>query len=106
MDKIKDIPVYQFIKKRALEDARQELLQEWREEGREKALQQRLEDLRRLLIRAVEKRWPELGSLVREQVVCIEDPKVLDDLTFNLIEAQTAEDARHALLNWQNPAQE
>ncbi|HLZ62224.1 MAG TPA: hypothetical protein VKR06_35205 [Ktedonosporobacter sp.] len=58
-----------------------------------------------MLIDTVEMRWPELGPLAREQAVRVEDLDMLQRLTLKITTAQTAEDARQALLNWQETAQ-
>jgi hypothetical protein len=97
MYELKDLPLYKALEKQVREELRQEVRQEERRVG--------LEAQRNLLVEAVEKRMPKLAALTREQVALFESPKVLLNLTIELMTAKTVKQARYYLLNWHELSQ-
>ncbi len=87
-DIFRDTPAYQYI------------LEEGREEEREKQLQARLQAQRSTLSIIVQARFPTLNKLAQKQTAKIKDVIILEKMVANVGSALTLEDAQHALLNW------
>ena len=87
-DIFRETPAYQYI------------LEEGREEEREKQLQARLQAQRSTLSIIVQARFPTLNKLAQKQTAKIKDVIILEKMVANVGAALTLEDAQHALLNW------
>jgi predicted transposase YdaD len=81
-DILRDSPIYQEIV----------------EQGREEERQRRIQEHRTFLMRLIQLHFPELEALAKQKADGIEDPDVLSAMNFKLLAAQTVEEARQILL--------
>lgn len=84
----------------------QDILAEGREEGREEESQKSLALQRHMLMRFVQARFPDLQALAEKQLAQITNVEILPELTLKVGLAQELQEARDALLNWQQLSQE
>ncbi len=75
------------------------IYQEIVEQGREEERQRRIQEHRIFLIRLIQLHFPELEALAKQKVDGIEDPDVLSAMNFKLLAAQRVEEARLVLLS-------
>ena len=75
------------------------IYQEIVEQGREEERQRRIQEHRIFLIRLIQLHFPELEALAKQKVDGIEDPDVLSAINFKLLAAQRVEEARLVLLS-------
>lgn len=85
-DIIRDTPIYQEILREGLAEG----IEKGREEGR-------LEASRRILLMAIQLRFPNLATLAQEQAMHIHDEAILDDIISKIIAAQSEHDVFVAL---------
>ena len=69
------------------------------EQGREEERQRRIQEQQDMLIRLVQVRFPELLGLAKQQSSGVMKPGILSSVNLNLATAQTIEEARKLLLN-------
>lgn len=75
------------------------IYQEIVEQGREEERQRRIQEHRTFLIRLIQLHFPELEALAKQKADGIEDPDVLSAMNFKLLAAQTLEESRRILLS-------
>ena len=75
------------------------IFQEIVEQGREEERQRRIQEHRTFLIRLIQLHFPELEALAKQKADGIEDPDVLSAMNFKLLAAQRVEEARLVLLS-------
>ncbi len=68
------------------------------EEGCEEERQQRLKDLRQVLMTFVQAHFPNVADLAKQQADAANDPEQLQSLCIKLLTTQTEEQARQILL--------
>ena len=73
-----------------------EIGQEYFEQGIEQGIEQGKRDM---LLSFVQKKFPEVTSLAKQQVDKITDSQTLQIIFFKLVDAQSIEEARQILLN-------
>ncbi len=73
--------------------------QEIAEQGREEERQQELQRQRQTIVGFVQRRFPEISTLAKQQVDGITDPEVLQTMILKLLDAQMLEEAGQILLN-------
>ena len=73
-----------------------EIGQEYFEQGIEQGIEQGKRDM---LLGFVQKKFPEVVVLARQQVDRITDPQILQTIFYKFVDAQTVEEARQILLN-------
>ncbi len=83
-DMLQQTKIYQYIKQQGVAEGQQQ--------GLEKGLQQELQDLRRLLLRSVRSRFPELVPVASKRIAEVGSAEVLMDLTLKVIASQTKEE--------------
>jgi len=72
-----------------------EIGQEYFEQGIEKGIEQgKLQGLREMLLSFVQKDFPEVMALARQQVDRITDSEILQAIVLKLVHAQTLEEAK------------
>ena len=113
-DLIKDTPVYQEMVRDAREEGLEEGLKEGLEKGREEGLkeglekgrleiekvrQEKLEELRQMLLTVVHVRFPKLEKLAKRLTAGIEDQNELNDLVVKMSIARDAKEAKRYLLD-------
>jgi len=76
----------------------QEFFEQGMEQGREEGRRQALQRDRQLLMNFVERHFPEMITLAKQQTEGIKDPDALQSVMLKLLNAQTIEEARKALL--------
>ena len=69
-------------------------IQEGREQGIEQGIEQRLQGQREMLLSFVQRDFPEVLILARQQVNRITDPEILQAVFLKLVRTQTIEDAK------------
>ena len=78
----------------------QEYFEQGIEQGIEKGIEQgKLQGLREMLLSFVQKDFPEVMALARQQVDRITDPQTLQTIFYKFVDAQTVEEASQILLN-------
>jgi predicted transposase YdaD len=73
--------------------------QEILEEGREEERQKRVQGLRETIMSGLQVRFPELLALAMQQISGINEPEVLQTALSKLFAAQTVEEAQQILLD-------
>ncbi len=70
------------------------------EEGREEERQKRVQSLSQKLLNIVQTRFPELKTMTKNQISLIKKPETLEDLMINIALSSNAEEAKDALKAW------
>ncbi|HYU75435.1 MAG TPA: hypothetical protein VEL31_22425 [Ktedonobacteraceae bacterium] len=70
------------------------------EEGREEERQKRAQSLSQKLLNIVQTRFPELKTMTKNQISLIKKPETLEDLMINIALSSNAEEAKDALKAW------
>lgn len=101
-DMLKDILeeswAYQEMKQRGMAEGRAEGKAEGLEKGKAEGLEKgRLETLGQTLVSFIQKRFPDLLPLAKQQTVAIKDPEVLQHVLDELFAAQSTEEANKVL---------
>src|SRR6266487_131143 len=108
-DILRDTWAYQEImeegREEGLQKGLQEGLQEGLKEGLYEGLKEGLEALRHILLSITQTSFPELESVVRRKAILITEPKVLEDITLEMLAARSSEEARQILDNIETKAE-
>jgi hypothetical protein len=75
------------------------IYQELVEQGREEERQQELHRQRQTLMGFVQRHFPELGALAKQQIDSVTDPEILQTVILRLLDCQTIEEAKQLLLS-------
>ncbi len=90
---------------KGLQEGLQKGLQEGLKEGLYEGLKEGLEALRHILLSITQTSFPELESVVRRKAILITEPKVLEDITLEMLAARSSEEARQILDNIETKAE-
>jgi type II secretory pathway component PulM len=75
------------------------IYQELVEQGREEERQQELQRQRQTLMGFVQRHFPEIGALAKQQIDSVTDPEILQTVILRLLDCQTIEEAKQLLLS-------